>query len=179
MADWLVAIAAHQRETRAYDELSEAGYVCYQPKFREKIFKRGRRTWVERMLLGRYILIEFAGRCVEWFARLCGRIVHDELVVVGAKHFRFVRGILTADERPLVARGAEVMRMRGSEVRGFVPVSLARPREGSPGRIINGMFAGQPAKFVKRNDDRGTDRVLVDAFGQLTAVELPIGAWMT
>jgi len=56
-------------------------------------------------------------------------------------------------------------------------VSLTQPRRGDRGQIMRGAFVGHTARFDGRDDDRGVDHVLVDAFGQLTPIELPIGAW--
>lgn len=164
MADWLVAVAEYQREERVGEKLSTAGLNSYQPIFRERRFLRGRRIWRDRYLLGRYVLVEAAG------AALC------ELASI-VKGVRYVCGILSADERPLVARGVEVDRLRSSEVRGRVPIELTQPRRGAPGKIFSGMFAGHVAQFDKRDDERGVDRILVEAFGQLTPLEIPTGAW--
>jgi transcription antitermination factor NusG len=162
MPDWVVAVARYQREVSVGADLTAAGYVPYQPRWRERIVRRGKRTWVERMLLGRYILVQYVGDCVQWLSDLTS--------------IRSVQKVLSVDERPLVVRNAEVTKMMGREVRGFVPIERT-PDRGSRGRVTHGAFAGQPAQFHSRDDERWTDRVMIEAFGQLTQIELPLGGW--
>ena len=163
MADWVVAVAKHAQGDRAVDELTSAGFNCYRPKFREKVLGRGRRgIWVERMLLGPYILIEFT---FDWIARYAA-----------LASMRFVRGLLMADERPMIARDEEVRAMQGSEVRGYVPVKRA-PARGSAGRVTAGAFVDFPGIYQQRDEEQCTDNVLVQLFGRWNKIELPLGSW--
>lgn len=162
MLDWIVAVARYQRESSVGADLTAAGFTPYQPKWRERIVRRGRRTWVEHLLLGRYILVAYEGECAGWLG--------------GLLSIRSVCTVLSVDERPRVARDAEVRKMMSREVRGFVPVEKV-PDRGARGRVTSGVFAGRAAEFHSRDDERWTDRVLVEAFGQLTQIELPLGGW--
>lgn len=163
MADWVVAVARHQRGGDAVDELTSAGFNCYRPKFREKVLGRGRRgVWVERLLLGPYILIEFT---FDWIARYAA-----------LASMRFVRGLLMADERPMLALDSEVRAMQGSEVHGYVPVSRV-PLRGSLGHVRGGTFNQLSGIFQHRDEKRCVDNVLVQLFGTWSKIELPMGSW--
>lgn len=163
MADWLVAETVWRMEATASEALSDCGYNCYQPRFRECKVVRGRKVWIERFLLGRYLLVELIVDYVRQLVEIAGT--------------RGIAGILKVDERPLLARAHEVSRLRGSEIRGYVRVKpKVSPTPGTQGYIMVGPFYGFPAKFESRSE-RGNDNVLVNLFGRLTPIELETGAW--
>jgi len=155
MADWIVAVA--ERVQPAIENLSEAGYAVYAPRYRER---RGRR-WRDRWLLGRYLLVERAGA---W-----GRQYH--FVV----RLRGVRSVLRCDEGPLLVRESEVMGLKGRENRrGYVSV-VKPPRfvAGVPVRITAGLFAGKVGRYV--GEDGAKDRIEVDMLGRVQGLVLPEG----
>ena len=162
MSDWLVAEAEFGRERSAAALLSDRGFNCYQPKFRERKVVRGRKVWLERFLLGRWTLVELLA---DW-----ARQYHDVLSIRG------VRRILVVDERPLVAREREVARLRSTEERGFVPVGKIKQFEpGDRVWIDSGPFAGYSAMF-ESEDDVGDPTVLVAFLGALTPLVLTVGS---
>lgn len=161
MADWLVGQALPKQESIAHASLTAMGFHCYQPKYRERRIVKGRKTWVERLLLGRYLLIELVFDFVAHY--------HE---IVGAKG---VGTLLLADERPLVARDSEVRRLQGSEVRGCVPMMVQKSRfaRGQKVLVIKGPFLDLNGQYVESRDDR--DVVELELFGGLTSVELELG----
>src|SRR5260370_38024286 len=100
MADWLIVVLLSA--TVRTDPLE--GFRTYQPVYRERQRVRGARVYVTRPLLGRYILTEL----VEDWPRQFHLIRRVECV----------RGILTAEEKPLVGREAEVTALPARERRG-------------------------------------------------------------
>ncbi len=162
MANWLVAEAEWRRESDALGVLTGQGLNCYQPRFRERQIFRGRKVWAEHLLLGRFVLIE-----------LLADFVSQYWLVMG---LRGIKRILVVDERPLLARGREVERLRSSEIRGFVPVpKRATFKAGDRVWVDAGPFAGCAAQF-DREDDVGDPTVLVEFLGGLTPLSLPAGS---
>ena len=158
MPDWAVAISEYRMERAARESLAAAGFTCYQPKFRERRIVRGRRVWVECLLLGRYLLVEMVDR---WREMLTSRGVLD---------------LIMSDERPMIARQSEVDKIRGLEVRGFVPVtSLNAFTRGQRVEIMRGSFLYHSAEYQERNE-KDRDVVLLELLGQLVRTELPVGS---
>ena len=161
MADWLVGQALPKQESTAHASLTGMGFHCYQPKYRERVIVKGRKTWVERLLLGRYLLIEWVFDFVAHY--------HN---IVSAKG---VASLLIADERPLVALDREVRRLQGCEVRGCVPVIIKKSRfeQGQKVLVTKGPFSDLKGQYVEGKEDR--DVVGLDLFGGFTSVELQLG----
>jgi transcription antitermination factor NusG len=161
MADWLVGQALPKQESTAHASLTGMGFHCYQPKYRERCIVKGRKTWVERLLLGRYLLIEFVFDFVGHY--------HEIITAKG------VASLLVADERPLVARDKEVRRLQGSEVRGCVPMIVQRSRfkQGQEVLVTKGPFSDLKGQYVEGKEDR--DVVGLELFGGFTSVELELG----
>lgn len=161
MADWLVGQALPKQESTAHASLTSMGFHCYQPRYRERCIVKGRKTWVERLLLGRYLLIEWVFDFVEHYH-----------VIVNAKG---IGTLLLMNERPLVARDREVRRLRGSEVRGCIPMKVQKSRFAHGQRVLvtKGPFSDLKGQYVESREDR--DVVGLDLFGGFTSVELELG----
>src|SRR5258708_26250666 len=115
MADWLIVVLISA--TVRADPLE--GFRTYQPVYRERRRVRGARVYVTRPLLGRYILAELDADWPRQFHLI--------------RRVECVRGILTAEEKPVVAREAQVTALRARERRG-----------GSPGPPRGARHVGQP-----------------------------------
>lgn len=161
MPDWLVGQALPKQELVAHASLTGMGFNCYQPKFRERRVVNGKKTWHERLLLGRYMLIEYAFDFIDCYH-----------TIINAKG---VASVLTADEKPLTAREAEVEALRASEVKGCVPVIVRTDRfkKGQKVFIIKGAFADHSGQYVKGTENR--DVVGLELFGRLIPIELELG----
>ena len=122
---------------------------------------KGRKRWVERLLLGRYLLIE-------WVFDFVGHY-HE---IVAAKG---VASLLIADERPLVALDSEVRRLQGSEVRGCIPMVVKKSlfAKGQKVLVTKGPFSDLKGQYVESREDR--DVVGLELFGGFTSVELELG----
>ena len=158
MADWVVAVCQYGKEAAVHGDLTTLGFVCYMPRYRERLRYRGRKVWVERLLLGRYLLVEFvAARWTE---------------VRSALH---VNEVLMADERPLLARSSEVERIKRSEVHGFVPIGK-QPRFDLKQLVLitSGLFMGRHALYDGVSN-RGTDYIQLEMLGQVARVEVAPG----
>ena len=119
--------------------------------------------WIDRLLLGRYMLIELIqGLWSEQFAAVT--------------HARGISGILVADCRPLLARGEEVRQLRMQEnARGYVPTPPKPNRFAKQQRVLitRGAFVDQIARYVA---ERGhEDHVELDVLGKATSIFLPLG----
>lgn len=161
MPDWLVGQSMPKQEAVAHASLTGMGFNCYQPKFRERVVVNGRKTWHERLLLGRYLLIELAFDFVSCY--------HS---IISAKG---VSSLLTADEKPLTARDKEVRQLMSSEVKGCVPVIVRQDRfkKGQKVFIIKGPFSDHSGQYVKGTESR--DVVGLELFGRLIPIELELG----
>lgn len=174
MADWLVAVArphslvpsvGRPHLTKIFDDLTGRGHTCYQPRERVRVVRRGRKSWQSRLLLGHYVLVELL---IDW--------AHQFVDIMRSQ---FVSRILTADERPLLARECEVQRVRASEdQRGFVPTPKKLPKTGDRGFLTEGAFASFEAEFHSRDEVELVDRVLVSLFGRLQPISVDTGTWV-
>jgi transcription antitermination factor NusG len=146
-------------ERAASKALALSGYNCFQPVFRERCIEHGRTRWRDRLLLGRYLLIEF----VFDFANHYGQL----LAVKG------LSSLLMADGRPLVALEREVKVLRDLvNDHGHVPVKVKQDRftKGDKVYTITGPFGEMNGVFDGMKNDRAV--VLYQLFGQLTPVEV-------
>lgn len=152
MPGWLVAVSGAGREGKAAEELGVAGFSFYQPVYRERGVVRGRRGWVTKYLLGRYILVEMVER---WYQLLS---------------FIHLSDVLRHDEKPRLARDDEVQRLKNSERRGYVP----KPdiQNGARVFIKRGAFVDCYGTYEGKNDG-GDDLVLVDVFGRPVRMAIP------
>lgn len=161
MADWLVAIAQASLEDTARGMLEARGFTCYQPKFRYKRITRGRRVWVQRFLYGPYMFVEMIGDFVGQY--------HS---IISA---RGIRRVLVADEQPIVAREAEIARLRGTEVRGFIRVpDRDKFTVGQNVLVQSGPFTGSPGRYDGK-DRWDREYMLMDLLGQTVRLELSPG----
>ena len=158
MADWLVAICQPHMEVKANAALTDLGFFTYQPRYRERIIRHGRKLWIERLLLGRYLLVQF---CTTWLEALRHRTVHS---------------IIMAEGRPQFARDNEVYAMRRSEIRGYIPIKRPAPFAfGQRVVITRGPLAKHTATY-EGADDREHDFVSLELLGQMARVELLSGS---
>ena len=157
MPDWVVAVCRFGKESAVCDDLATDGFTCYMPKYRERLRHHGRKIWVERLLLGRYLLVEL---------NACWNNIRAALHVIE---------VLMADEQPLLAREAEVERIRRSEVKGYVPIGK-QPRFILDQLVLitGGIFANHHAIYEGMSN-QGRDFVRLDMLGQIARVELAPG----
>jgi transcription antitermination factor NusG len=162
MADWLVVVALPKLEKQAHASLTGMGFNCYQPRYRERHIVNGRNHWVEHLLLGRYLLIEFVFD-----------FIANYHAIVTAKG---VSSLLICDEKPRAARESDVQQLMSSEVKGCVPVIVQRNRFTAGQRTIvtKGPFRTFEGQYVEGKEDR--DVVELEIFGSLTPVELELGS---
>lgn len=163
MADWLVGQALPKHEMIAHASLTGVGFNCYQPKIRELSIVRGQKKWSERLLLGRYFLVEMTSNF--------SYVYH--VIMDGC---RGVHSILMADELPLVVREHEVETLRQSEVKGCIPVTVIKNRFTKGQRVIitKGAFINFEAQYDIGKDDR--DAVLLNILGRETVIEVELGS---
>jgi transcription antitermination factor NusG len=159
MSDWIIAICLR---TEAYERLMICGETCYRPMYRVRLRWRGRQKWVTRPLLGRYLLVELeAAHWAEQFHRIA--------------RVRGIAGILTREEKPMVARQSEVDVIRASEVRGYVPApKKVRFVPQQHVRISRGPLIDVEGKFVKSKGE--LDVVAVSLLGGPREIMLPAGS---
>jgi transcription antitermination factor NusG len=165
---WLAAISTYEaakldEPSKVEKDLTERGYSVYRPKFRSRVSVRGVRRWVAGFLLDSYVLVRYVDASIDWFANLTSS--------------KFVRDALHVGDKPMLARDAEVCRLRETERRGFVPVPTNTPDRGAKGRVTRGAFSMQAAEFVSRDEESGFDEVLVQLFGRPNQIVVPIGDW--
>lgn len=160
MKYWLVGLSEPRMELAASKALALSGYNCFQPIYRERVIDGGRTKWRDRLLLGRYLLIEF----VFDFADHYGPLVST----------KGLSSLLMADERPLAVRDREVKILRDLvNDKGHVPVKVTANRFTKGDRVytIKGSFGEITGTYdgVKN----GTKvNVLYELFGQLVTVEV-------
>jgi transcription antitermination factor NusG len=160
MADWLIAICMR---TEAYERLCDSGQTCYRPMYRVRQRRGyGRPIYVPKPLLSACILIELV--IAEWAEQF-----HRIVAVRG------VGGVLTREEKPMVAREHEVQRIRDSEVRGFEPKPQAiRFVRDQQVQVSRSPFQGQLAVFKR---EKGVlDVVELTLFGSSRELVLPMGS---
>ncbi len=157
MADWLIVVLISA--TVRADPLE--GFRTYQPVYRERRRVRGARVYVTRPLLGRYILAELDADWPRQFHLI--------------RRVECVRGILTAEEKPVVAREAEVTALRARERRGFIELPpRVRFKFDQRVTVTRGPFVTHEARY---REERGVlDVVEISLFGAPREILLPEGS---
>lgn len=149
---WSVAAARHSRETRASDELSEAGFESYCPMARVFVVSRGRKFEKVRPLIPGYV---FFVPDRDWER---------------AYKARSVAGVFTCNGHPSPMRDEEILRLKSREGSdGYVDMNRPRYRKGQLVRTSSErhLFAG----FLGTVDEgvrHGDVKVLFDIFGRKT-----------
>lgn len=165
---WFVALEDYHLPGAAVGSLLDAGYVCYRPRSRERVIRRGRKTWREGFLLGRYILVNLLMRLTETGERVADWAHQFH----GAVAARGVAGVLaTSEGAPFLVQDREVFDLRASERRGFVHVD-ATPKF-SPGQQVR--IVGGPME-----DERGSYKFSSDKFDYIDirgicVAQVPLG----
>lgn len=152
----VVSGAGVERDCRR--DVKDLGFTCYQPVERIVVVKRGRKTHVERLLMGRYLFARW-DESIPWRQILGLRRVFGLLMQVDA-------------ELPAFAHDGEIERIRAAEDRnGFVQVDAARASGFRPGqrvRAASGTFIGFTGEFVEHRRDGDWAELVM--FGRRTRI---------
>lgn len=160
---YMVVVSSWGSERECRKEVRDAGFVTYQPMTRERINYRGRRTWAERTLLGRYFFAKWENGC-PW------RQLFDLKRVDGV----FMR---VDESLPSLVRDDEIDRIRAMEDKsGFCVLENARNgfMKGQRVYATAGVMIGLLGEYVGIGRG-GCEVALLDLFGQLSRVEFRPG----
>ena len=157
LADWLIATLNRKA---AHERLEVDGFNCYRPMYRERLVVRGARRYVDRPLLGRYVLVEML---IDWIRQFY-RIVRVE----------GIGGILMRNEKLMVVRNGDVEALRKREVRGYIELPpKVWFRKDQRVIVSRGPFVNLVGRFVEM---RGAlDVVEIELFGSKRNIVLPAG----
>lgn len=144
----------------AYSKLC-ASFACYRPLYRQRVRRHGRPVYVDRPVLGRYVLVEMITDWISQFFQI--------------KAIRGVYGVLLLNEKPLVVRENEIRRLRDQEIRGYIPRAIKERFKLDQRVVINhGAFTHFEAIFKR---EKGTlDVVEIELFGSKREILLPMGS---
>jgi hypothetical protein len=163
---YMVAVAKAGCERDAKSSVRSLGFSCYMPTYREKIVERGRRRWVERLLLGRYFFVRHVPSV-------------DPLAIPRLRHVSELFMWYDRDGEPTVpalVRDAEVERIRAAEgpdghVAGVLRELFTR---GQPVRAVMGLMQGSVGTYDGPGR-QGTLLARMDVLGRATRIEFPAG----
>lgn len=167
---YMVVVAHPGRERDCRAEIRDAGFAAYQPLYKERIAKRGKRVWHERLLLGRYLFARWPDDLsaprerVDWRAIASLRLVTDLFMHPD-------------EERPILVRDGVVEALRAREDRhGFVVLGSAAERFaiGQQVRAAAGVMAGAVGTYAG-HARKGYDAALIEMFGATARVEFAPG----
>jgi len=144
MTQWAVAVTRPNYERLAEEHLKRQGFETYLPRFRERIFVRGRACYRQQILFRRYIFVQVASA---WHA------VQRSFGVVG---------LLCSGNKPAVVSQRIIMDLKARDTGEFV--RLPRLRLGQKVRVTEGPFAGRIGLYQGMTS-RQREAVLLTAIG--------------
>ncbi len=157
MQTWAVALAHPLCERRALLNLQRQNFTCYAPLIKQTRIVKGRRTYRDEFLFGRYLFVAIAD---QWRSIL--------------STFGVAQLIMNRD-LPASLPEQEIENFRAREVNGYVVLTKPeRFKRGETVHVHRGQFSGADAVYQGMSQ-RDREIVLLNILGRQTRVELAVG----
>lgn len=172
---YMVAVARLGRESECRKDIRALGFRCWHPIERVTVVQRGRKTHVDRLLLGQYLFVE-QDHVADW--KRLHSIKDCEGVLMRTFRRTTQLGYVIEGTEPAIATDQEVQRFRALEDRdGFIRDAQVKMQfePGEITRVIMGALVGFRATYVQETRT-GNDLAEVEIFGRKTRIEFAPGA---
>jgi transcription antitermination factor NusG len=158
---WLVAVSEYARQPQAIQALAELDFLTYNPQFKARMIRAGRKIVTLRSLFGRYFFVRM---CDRWRSVIHVRGVYDVMMQ-------------SEEETPLLVRDDAIAEIKSREIGGLVLVeNCCHFRQGQlvTPKTVDHFLYGKDGKFLK-TAQRDREVALFDILGHETKVEFEPG----